>query len=419
MELQSKIAERIIVMYIKRAIEPLLLEVVKTFKVLLVTGPRQVGKSTTLQHLFGSGVYEYVTLDDLLELEIAKRDPKAFFLNHPGKLIIDEIQYAPELFREIKHRVDRNHEYGQYILTGSQTFDLMSGITESLAGRVGIVHLSGLSIREVLQDQYRKPFIPTHDFLHAERLTVHGMELWNNIHRGSLPELTKLQEMDHNLYYASYVSTYIERDVRAITNIKDLNLFAQFVRVLAARVSQLVNYADMAKELGVDSKTVKAWVSMLEASGIVILVQPFFNNRLSRVVKTPVLYFMDVGLLTYLLKWTTPETLMSGAMSGPIFESFAVSEIVKSFYNAGMINPAITFYRDRDQKEIDLIVESSGVLYPIEIKQTSSPNMNMAKHFHLLEKAEGFKMGTQLILCQVEKLTYLTSDLIAYPVGAI
>lgn len=406
-------------MYIERSIESVIEKTVKSFKVVLLTGARQVGKSTTLNHLFSNGKYQYISLDDFKELDIAKRDPRAFFLNHPGKLIIDEIQYAPELFREIKFRVDQNDEYGQYILTGSQTFSLMQGVTESLAGRVGIIHLDGLSLREILQDPFRKSMIPDNDYIHADRKSLHGLALWEKIHRGSMPELIKMPDLDIEQYYAAYLSTYIERDVRAIKNVQDLGLFFDFIRVLAARVAQLVNYSEMAKELGVNERTVKSWMTVLRTSGLIKLIQPFSNNHLSRIIKTPKVYFMDTGLVAYLLMWRTPETMMAGAMSGALLENFAISEIIKSFHNAGKIHLPIFFYRDKDQQEMDLIIEDSGVLYPIEIKKTSSPHPNMAKNFKLLAKAQGYKVGNQLILCQVEKRYYLTENLLAYPVGAI
>lgn len=406
-------------MYIDRTIEAVIEKTLQSFKVILITGSRQVGKSTVLIHLFKNSEYEYVTLDDQLERETAEREPKAFFLNHPGKLIIDEIQYAPSLFREIKFRVDQRSEYGQYILTGSQTFSLMSGITESLAGRVGILKMAGLSLREITNDRRTLPFVPDEVFLQNNENSIQGKELWRVIHRGSLPELSKNSNIDLSLYYSSYVSTYIERDVRIITNVRDLSVFSQFISVLAARVAQLVNYTEIARELGIDSKTVKSWLSILEASGVIILVQPFSNNRLNRSVKTPKLYFLDSGLVAYLLRWTTAETLMNGAMSGQIFENFAVSEVVKSFYNYGIPDVPIYFYRDRDKKEIDLVIEASGVLYPVEIKQTLSPNINMGKHLNLLEKAVGFKVGQQIILCQVSKKHYMSQDIVAYPVGGI
>lgn len=406
-------------MYIERRIESVIEKTVKTFKIVLLTGARQVGKSTTLNHLYKDREYEYVTLDDFNELKIARNDPKAFFLNHPGKVIIDEIQYAPELFRELKFRVDQKDNYGQYILTGSQTFSLMQRVSESLAGRVGIIHLDGLALREVLQDPFDRPMVPDSAYINADRKSLSGLDLWKKMFRGSMPELTRVPHLDSEQYYGAYLSTYIERDVRSITNVKDLGVFFDFIRVLAARVSQLVNYHEMAQVLGINERTVKSWMTILEASGLIKLIQPFSNNQLSRIIKTPKVYFMDTGLVAYLLLWKTPETMMAGAMSGELFENFVVSEIVKSFHNAGKIHLPIFFYRDRDQKEMDLIIEDSGILYPIEIKQTATPNPNMARHFKLLEKAEGYKIGNRLIVCQVEKRLYMTEKLIAYPAGAI
>lgn len=406
-------------MYIPRHIENTMLEMIQMFKVLLVTGSRQVGKTTTLRHLFESQGYDYVTLDNHFDREIALSEPEAFFLNHPGKLIIDEIQYAPSLFKEIKYRVDQSEDFGQYILAGSQTFSLMSGVSESLAGRIGILQMSSLSMREIVGESFSEPFVPTEEFLRSSRAMRAGEELWNILHRGALPQLSKMPQMDSRIYYSSYVSTYLERDVRAITNVKDLGLFAQFLRVVAARISQLVNFTEISKELGINNNTVKSWMSILEASGIIRLVRPYSNHRLKRVVKTPKLYFMDSGLAAHLLQWTTPQTLSAGAMSGPILENFVVSEIIKSFYNKGITDLPITFYRDKDLKEIDLIVEDSGVLYPVEIKRTLSVHAKMAKHFQLLGKAQGYSIGQKTLLCPIDEKRYLSENLIAYPLGAI
>lgn len=417
MELYSKLAGGES-MYIHRTIEETLLKVQQNFKVALITGPRQVGKSTVLKHLFGDD-YEYVTLDDLFELKLAKDDPKLFFMNHPGKLIIDEVQYAPELFIEIKRLVDQSDDYGQFILTGSQGFSLMQNISESLAGRVGIIEMNGLSIREIVGDESSLPFIPNQTFLTTKRKSVEVNEIWRIIQRGSLPELYKNEHLDWEMYYASYVKTYIERDVRDLLNIKDLNLFSQFLTVLAARTAQLLNYNTVANEVGVDVKTIKSWISVLEASGIIYLLQPFSNNRLTRVVKTPMLYFKDTGLVCYLLKWKTSETLMNGAMSGEILETFVISEIIKSFNNVGKINVPIMFYRDKDMKEIDVIIEEDGILYPVEIKKSSMPNIKMAKNMTILEKAEGFEIGKQVLLSFVSQMRYLDLETIAYPIHAI
>lgn len=406
-------------LYIQRSIESVIQKAVNAFKVVLITGSRQIGKTTTIKHLFSNDDYAYFSLDDYYEQAIAKNDPKLFFLNHPKKLIIDEIQYAPELFREIKRIVDETEDYGQFILTGSQTFALMQGVTESLAGRVGIITMNGLSMREILADDYKEPAFCGENYFTSKKKSISGIDLWDKIHRGFLPELTKNPLIDKDQYYASYVASYLERDVRTITNVRDLGTFALFIRVLAARVAQLVNYNEIAQEVGVDSKTVKSWISILESSGLVFLVQPFSNNHLSRVIKSPVLYFADSGLVSHLLRWTSAETLQRGAMSGYILENYAVVEIIKSFHNAGVLNPPIYFYRDKDQKEIDLIIESSGLLYPIEIKQSATPNKSMAKHFDVLKIAKNHSIGQQMILCQIDNKMYLDQDLMAYPIGEI
>lgn len=405
-------------MYIKREAEAILKKMITMFKVVLITGPRQVGKTTLLKHVLGEE-YAYVTLDDINELEIAKTDPKLFFLNNPGKIVIDEVQNAPEMFSEIKLIVDASEEKGVIILTGSQTFTLMKNVSETLAGRIGILELSGLSLREIKCDDYSAPFIPSNDYLSQSRKAELSTSIWHVIHRGSMPELYRNEMLDLQLYFSSYVKTYIERDVRQIINIRDLGLFSKFIIALAARTSQLLNYSAIANELGVDIKTIKSWVNVLETSGLISLVQPFSNNNLSRTIKTPIVYFMDTGLVCYLLKWLSPNTLMNGAMSGQILETFVVSEILKSFRNQGIINLPIYFYRDKDMKEIDVIIESSGILYPIEIKKSATPRKSMAKHLSILDKALGYKIGNKIILCLIDKKMYLDNDIIAYPITKI
>lgn len=405
-------------MYIQREATVTIKRMVAMFKVVLITGPRQVGKTTLLKHVLGED-YSYVTLDDINELEVAKMDPKLFFLNNSGKIIIDEVQNAPELFIEIKRIVDASDEKGLIILTGSQTFSLMNNVSETLAGRIGIIELNGLSLREIQRDDYSRPFIPNNEYLNQERKEIQSKDIWQVIHRGSMPELYKNENMDLLMYYSSYVKTYIERDVRMIINVKDLSLFSKFIIALAARTSQLLNYGTIANELGVDLNTIKSWVGVLETSGLVTTVQPFSNNNLSRTIKTPMLYFMDTGLVCYLLKWLTPETLMNGAMSGQILETFVMSEIIKTFKNQGIINVPIYFYRDKDMKEIDVIVESSGILYPIEIKKSATPRKVMAKHLSILDKAIGYKVGNKIVLCLINKKMHLDSDIIAYPITMI
>lgn len=404
-------------MYYFRHIEKKILEAKEMFKVLLVTGPRQVGKTTTLKHLFKE-TYRYVTLDDITELLIAKEDPKLFFMNHPLPLIIDEVQLAPGLFTEIKRIVDNSDIYGQIILTGSQTFHLMEHVTETLAGRIGILEFQGLSTREIDKDLFDLPFIPNNHFLESIR-HLKSNDLWAAIHKGSMPELYNKPEIDWQLYYASYIRTYIERDVRSLLNVKNLDVFSKFITSVAARTASLLNYANVSKEIGVDIKTVQSWVKVLEASGIILLLKPFTNNALKRTIETPMLYFLDTGLVSYLLKWTTKETLQNGAMSGPILETYVVSEIVKTFKNKGINDVPMYFYRDKDMKEIDLIVVDQDKLYPIEVKKTMNPTKGMTKNFAVLKKALGFSIENEIILCLVDKKTYIDYSTIAYPIKLI
>jgi len=404
-------------MYISRHIESRILKIKEMFKVLLITGPRQVGKTTTLKYLFGDS-YEYVTLDDITELEIAKNDPKLFFLNHTLPLIIDEVQLAPHLFHEIKRIVDETETYGKIILTGSQTFHLMQNITETLAGRIGILEFSGLSFREISGDQYLLPFIPNDAYI-KEKRNIKDIDLWKIIHRGGMPELYKKDEIEWQLYYASYVRTYIERDVRSLLNVKNLDTFSKFIVSIAARTGQLLNYTNISNDIGVDIKTIQSWVKVLEASGMISIVKPFKNNTLKRTIETPMIYFLDTGLVCYLLKWNTKETLQNGAMSGPMLETFAVSEIIKSFKNNGYLDIPIYFYRDKDMKEIDIIIEHDGFLYPVEIKKTMNPDASMAKSFKVLHQALGFTVFNEMILCLIEKRVFIKEHLVAYPIREI
>lgn len=404
-------------MYYQRHIEKKILEAKSMFKVLLITGPRQVGKTTTLKHLFKDS-YNYVTLDDVTELTIAKEDPKLFFMNHPLPLIIDEVQLAPSLFREIKRIVDNLEVYGQIILTGSQTFHLMAQITETLAGRIGILEFQGLSLREINEENFNMSFVPNDLFIKSIRKPMME-DLWTIIHKGSMPELYNKPEIDWQLYYASYVRTYIERDVRSLLNVKNLDTFSRFIISVAARTGSILNYTNISNEIGVDIKTVQSWIKVLEASGIILLIKPFSNNALKRTIESPMLYFLDTGLVCYLLKWTTKETLQNGAMSGQILETYAVSEIVKSFKNKGIHEIPIYFYRDKDKKEIDLIVVDQDKLYPIEIKKAMNPVKSMAKNFSVLKRAIGFVVDKEIILCLIERNTYLSDNLLAYPIKLI
>lgn len=417
--------------YIKRAIEPILQRSGRTFKSVLVTGPRQVGKSTILKETF-KGIPQ-ITFDDKLLLRNAVTDPALFLRDNPPPAIFDEVQYAPPLFPEIKRVCDGTKEYGRYFMTGSQQYELMENVTESLSGRVAIHELQGLSMREINRTEFNKHFIPTDEYLEErKRSVVRYDDIWKHIHRGSNPELQD-PELDWNTYWSSYVRTYLERDVRKIINIKDEMAFTVFMTAMAARTGQLLNYSAVASEVGKTVATIKDWTSVLQASGLVFLLQPYSSSALTRAIKTPKLYFRDTGLVCHLTRWLTPETVRVSAMNGNIFETFVVSEILKSFSNAGMdYRFSVFYYRGRDkkqiqvdgvkeerEKEIDLIIHENGTLYPIEIKMSANPDASMASTFDVLDLDSTKKRGKGTIICLYDKLTHLKNDLLAVPVEYI
>ena len=402
-----------------RQIKPLIEALIKQFPAVLVTGPRQVGKSTLLQHI--SEDYQYVTFDDPMVLSMAKNDPSLFMLNYSGKLILDEVQYAPELFSSLKLTIDKQKTSGLYLLSGSQAFHLMQNVTESLAGRVAVLKLQGFSLREIQQLDFSLPFIPNQDYLSAREKVAQSIEnIWTIIHQGYMPRLYE-QETNWDIYYASYVSTYIERDVRSLTNVSSITDFTRFMVAIAARSGELLNYSNVAQEVGVSVDTIKRWTTILETSGIIYLLKPYSNNHLKRAIKTPKVYMLDTGLMAWLTKWLTPETISKGAKSGQFFETFVVSEIIKSFYNKG-IEPPIYFYRDTNQKEIDLLIEYDRTLYPVEIKTSASPDKKMVKTFSILKDnlpESEIKIGTGVIINQYPQRLWLAEDLVALPVWYI
>lgn len=377
--------------YIKRAAEDTIAQLSEMFPVLLVTGPRQVGKTTLLQKLAemqkSKGLMrKYVTLDDPDVRYLAKRDPALFLQRYSPPVLIDEIQYATELLPYIKMSVDRSKKKGDFWITGSQVFRLMNNVSESLAGRVGIVNLLGLSDAEIYQEP-SEPFQtdPTYLMNRLSVRTPHGLnEIYNRIFKGSMPELYADGNIDWETYYRSYVDTYLQRDIRDLAQVADEMQFYNFMTIVAAHTSKPVVYEELATMAGVSSPTAKKWLSILVSSHIIALVQPYHNNALKRVVKMPLLHFLDTGLAAYLLKWGNPEALEKGAMSGAFFESYVFSEIYKSYLNAGK-EPPIFYYRDRDQKEIDLLIYQNGVLSPIEIKKAASPGKTAIKNFDVLK----------------------------------
>ena len=405
--------------YYRRSIEQVINEYKEQFPILLLTGPRQVGKSTLFKELFRTE-YKYFSLDDPILKEQIVNDPRLFLKNNSEKLIIDEVQYAPSIFPYLKMKVDENREDGMYLMTGSQAFVLMKNVSETLAGRVGILELQGISLREQFDIEFNRPFIPNDEYIaEREKKITEYTNLWQRIHRGYMPELIFNDRKKWEFFYSSYVQTYIERDVRDLINISDESKFLKFMISLASRSGELLNYGAVANEVGISNETVKRWVSVLRTSRIIYLLEPYFNNHLKRVIKTPKIYFMDVGLLAYLTKWPTPETLANGAKAGNIFETFIISEIVKSYLNAGIINPPLYFYRDKDKKEIDLIIEEAEKIYPIEIKMSASPNKEMAKNFSVLKRKIDKEIGTGIIICQYDNKVYLSEDILVLPVEYI
>lgn len=402
--------------YIKRAAEASIQKFSNMFPVLLVTGPRQVGKTTVLQKLAQDqkemGIErKYVTLDDPDVRYLAKKDPALFLQRYSPPVLIDEIQYATELLPYIKMSVDRSRQKGDYWLTGSQAFRLMKNVSESLAGRVCIVNLLGLSDAEIYQTP-SEPFSTDTDFL-MKRISVakpRGLnEIYQRIFKGSMPELYAEKTIDWDIYYRSYVDTYLQRDIRDLAQVADEMQFYNFMTVVAAHTSRPVVYQELASAAGISAPTAKKWLSILVSSHIVALVQPYHNNVLKRVVKMPLLHFLDTGLVAYLLRWGTPEALERGAMSGAIFESYVFSEIYKSYLNAGK-EPPVFYYRDKDQREIDLLLYQNGILSPVEIKKAASPGRTAIKNFRVLDQvgtAEPFdgletlkvEIGTGSVVC--------------------
>lgn len=404
-------------MFIRRALESVIKEVTETYPVLLVTGPRQVGKTTLLEHVSEKG-RNYVSLDDPIARRLAKEEPLLFLQRYEPPVLIDEIQYAPELLPYIKMHVDRKKKMGDFWLTGSQMFQMMKGVSESLAGRVGIIPMQGLSLSE-MNGLPNEPYTTDVNRL-LKRLSVSNKmplkEIYDVIYNGSMPALnTKNQNVER--FYASYVDTYVNRDIRDLTQVADEMLFQRFLTACAARTSQMVNYTELAKEVGISSPTAKSWLSLLVTTGIVVLVEPYFNNVLKRIVKAPNMYFMDTGLCAYLTRWTTSESLEISAMSGAFFETFVVSEIIKSYLNEGK-RPQVFYYRDSEQKEIDLIIEENGKLQPIEIKKSANPKKNAGRHFSILEKS-GKEITKGSVICMSDDLVPITESNWAVPVWLI
>lgn len=374
-------------MYIERAIENTLKKISETFPVMIVTGPRQVGKTTLLSRMADES-RKIVSLDNPTVRALAKRDPELFLQRYTPPVLIDEVQYAPELFDYIKIYADREKRMGDFWLTGSQTFTMMKRVTESLAGRAGTVRMSGLSNSEI-SGFVSQPFRTDISALLSRMNTAVPMilsEIYSVIFKGSMPRLYENSDVNISQYYESYLETYISRDIKDLSQIGDETSFLNFMAAIAARTATNVNYEAIASEVGITSPTAKHWLSILVSSGIVALIQPYSNNALKRVIKSPRMYFMDTGLCAHLTRWSSAETLEMGAMDGAFFETWVVSEIYKSYLNAGQ-QPPLYFYRDSNRKEIDLLIYKDGVLSPVEIKKGAAPR-DAVKNFKVLNPIE-------------------------------
>ena len=405
--------------YITRNLEHVVSQVTKEYPVVLVTGPRQVGKTTMLLKLMDGTNRGYVTLDDWNERNIAKTDPELFLQLHKPPILIDEVQYAPELFTYIKMHVDKTHEPGAFWLIGSQVFKLMKGVQESLAGRVAVLSLTSLSQAEICGGAMR-PFTIDMDALtarKAERTEADTRDIFERIYRGSMPTIVSGANSNSQIFYSSYLSTYIERDVMELSDTIDSLKFFRFITAVAARCGQMLNTADIARDADTNQIQAKSWLGILETLGIIFYLHPYSNNMLKRLVKTPKLYFYDTGLVCYLTKWSNAETLESGAMNGAILENYVVAEIMKTYLNCGK-EPYLYYYRDKDAKEIDIVLEHDGVLNPMEIKKTSNPGTKLIKVFNLLDKSSTPR-SKGAVICMKPGLSAIDRDNYIVPIWMI
>ena len=384
-----------------------------TFKVLLITGPRQVGKTTLLLSLKPNNM-NYVTLDDVNLRRQAQEDPKMFLEEHPWPLLIDEAQYAPELFSYIKIIVDKEQKNGMYWLTGSQQFHLMKNASDSLAGRVGIINLNSFTYSEIIQNENKKLFDPI-DIRKSPKIDVN--DLYKIIYKGGMPELYNNKNISQEIFFQGYIDTYISRDVKSLTEIGNAMAFKKFIVSVASRTGEQLNYSSLANDSGISVPTAIKWLSILVTSGIVYLLEPYMSSQLKRITHIPKIIFMDTGLACYLAGWNSARDLQLSSSAGHYLESYIISEIVKS-YNARGIRPNISYYRDKDGKEIDLIFYKNNKLYPFEIKKTASPNSDMIRNFKELQKTKK-EIGTGGIICFYDELMHLDKNNYIIPVSSV
>lgn len=422
--------------YIPRALEPVVRKHSNHFKAVLVTGPRQVGKTTMLKHLMeqeeAEGIHRvYVSMDDTALRQAAVSDPALFLQRYDLPILIDEVQKAPELLPYIKIILDETDKMGTVWLTGSQPLHLMKHVSESLAGRISIIEMLGLSHAEI-SGIPSEPFIPGQDYFHSRMAMaspVSVKEMFGNIFAGSLPAIRALPDDLRAAAYEAYLDTYVMRDIRDLSQVGDELKFRRFVTAAAALTSRPVVYSELARIADINEKTAKSWLALLEASYLVKLVPAYSNNILKRLNKQPIMHFTDTGLAAYLTGWANPQTLESGAMNGQIFESYAYGEIVRSYLNAG-VRPPLWFFRSNDKKEIDLLLERDSSLFPIEIKKSASPRLSDARNFRVLNPLESEDVPAELsvlkrdlgcgtIVCMSNDAYPLGEDIWAFPLWGI
>jgi predicted AAA+ superfamily ATPase len=396
-------------MYIRRHIEKVLTTAIREKGALCVTGARQVGKSTVLKTLFTD--HRELTLDEIRLRRLAMEQPEEFFAQFEPPVFIDEIQYAPPLFPYIKMHIDRTGVKGAFLLSGSQRYEMMSNVTENLAGRVNLIDLYGLSMREILGDGFSEAFMPTGEYLkkRAPKPVTYN-DIWENIWRGFFPEIVE-SGTDWSRFYSSYIRTYLDRDVSGLKQVGDLLQFEKFMTAMAARTGQLLNIADAAKDTGISQQTAERWLSILVASNIVYILKPYYNNVLKRLIKTPKTYFLDTGLASYLVGWDNAQVLRNGAMSGAMFETFVIGEIIKSWANSNGVTPNMNFFffRDKDGNEIDLLIKRNGFLYPVETKKHITCDRKDIAAFSQLDKIPDMRRGEGCVVCMADDVFPITA----------
>ena len=397
--------------YIRRSLESKFIRMSSFFKAVLVTGARQVGKTTMLRHLAEGENRTYVTLDNLMVRNLAKSDPVLFFQTYKPPIIIDEVQYAPELFSQIKIICDESEDTGLFWLTGSQHFSMMKNVRETLAGRVGILELYSLTKNEKEGIEFENDLDFSLSCLlerHAKAGINNVVSVFEHIWRGGMPQVLSADAEQRQEYYNAYIDTYLMRDIAELGGITDSLRFRKFLTACAALISAQLNYKTLAEAAEISQPTAKEWIRLLEGLGIIYLLRPYANNELKRLTKTPKLYFCDTGLCAQLSMWPTLETLMNGAASGHYYENFVILEMVKSYaYARERAN--MSYYRDSNAKEVDVFVEEGGLIHPLEIKKSANPDQREVKKFSLLDKTT-IKRGWGGIICMCEEVIPIDSQ---------